>query len=170
MANLTTNPWSFTTADVASSATISSVVVNGYSALVTTSAAHGFSINQQISLQGITGANHVPNNGYAIQSVPSTTTFLVSLGIPNYANSGTAGTAYSVAYPWKLRCEQIQWSDPSSNQTLTLTDTNGNLVWTYTSATVTSGSSPSVTYGKVYWVDGLVIQALPSGTVLMTIN
>lgn len=169
MAQIATNPWSFTSTDQASSVAISSIASVGYSSLVTTGSAHGLSINQNVSLQGCT-TTPAYDGGYKVLSVPSTTTFLIAQTQPNLAANGANGSVLTVAYPFKVRIEQIQWSNPTSNTTLTITDTNGDTIWTYTSATVASGASPSSTYGKVYWVDGIVLNALPNGTVLMTIN
>lgn len=168
MANISTNPWSFTNSDQATSVSISSIVSSGASALVTTGSAHGLSLNQQISIQGVTGANHVPNNGYEVLSIPSTTTFLIQLPTPTFASSGASGNVLTVAYPYKVRIEQMSWVAAPASSTITITDTNGNLVWTYT----TSATADQVyTYGKLYWVDGLVLNSIPSGsTVLATIN
>jgi len=164
MAQIATNPWSFTSADVAVSVTITSIAGQGNSALVTTSAAHGFTLYENISIQAVTGAGAIYNNGYKVLGIPSTTTFLVQTPTPLFVTSGAVGSVYTVAYPYKIRCEQIQWSAAAG--TLTLTDTNGNLIWTYT----TPGADDYYTYGKVYWVDGLVINALPAGTLIMTVN
>jgi hypothetical protein len=167
MAQIQTNPWSFTSADVATSVAISSIAPNGASALVTTGAAHGLALYQPVSLQGITGAGAIYNNGYKVTGIPSTTTFLIDLLIPlGNPASGASGNVLTVAYYPKLRAEQIQWSGAAAADVLTLTDTNGNLIWTYT-----AGATDGVyTYGKVFWVDGLVINALPHGTLLMTVN
>jgi hypothetical protein len=167
MANIKTNPWSFTNADQAASVAISSIASAGYSSLVTTGSAHGLSLNQQISLQGCT-TTPAYNGGYSVQSIPSTTTFLIAQVIPNLAANGANGNVLTVAYPFKVRIEQMSWVAAPASSTLLITDTNGNIVWTYT----TSSTADQVyTYGKLYWVDGLVMNTVPSAsTVLATIN
>jgi|FreactcultuFSWF8_1027224.scaffolds.fasta_scaffold02648_3 hypothetical protein len=158
------NPWSFTSTDQATSVAISSIVASGFSAVVTTGSAHGFVDWQAVSLQGVTD---VPayNGGYKIRLI-STTKFYINLTQPNLATSTGHGNALTVAYLYKIRAEQILWNGSAAG-TVTLTDVFGNQVYTYT----TSSADPEPnTYGKLYWFDGLVINALPNGTVQMTIN
>jgi hypothetical protein len=159
-----TNPWSFVAADQATSVAITSIASNGYSSLVTTTGAHGLVLNQNISLQAITG-NPLYNNGYKVLSIPSTTTFLIAQNIPNLAASGANGNVLTVAYPLKVRIEQLSWQGAAAG-TLTVTDNNGNIIWQQ----VASGADQTYTYGKLYWVDGIVLNALPSGIVIVTIN
>lgn len=165
MAQIQTNPWSFLPADQAASVAITSIAGLGASALVTT-AAHGYVLYQNISIQGVTGAGAIYNGGYKVLGIPSATTFLIGLNIPRTVASGAVGNSLTVAYPDMIRCEQIQWSGAGAGDVLILRNTPGNLIWTYTAPT----ADAVYTYGKVYWVDGLVINALPSGTLLMTIN
>ena len=153
------------TADVAATVAISSIASVGYSALVTTGSAHGLVLNQQISLQGITGAGKVYNGGYEVLSIPSTTTFLIPLNTPNLAASGAVGNVLTVAYPYKIRAEDMSWQDATAAGTISLTDTNGNQIWKATAPTTGNYSRT-----KPYWIDGLVINALPSGTLLITVN
>jgi len=166
MANLSTNPWSFTNADQAASVAITSIVNKGASALVTTSGAHGLSVASKISIQGQTV---VPgwNNGYRVLSVPSTTTFYIPVDPAKSAlgNGGAVGNVLTAAYLDKIRIEQLVWQDATAAQ-LTITDTNGNVIWSQLPPSV----GVTYTYGKLYWVDGIVINALPAGTLLATIN
>lgn len=137
----------------------------GASALVTTALAHGYVLGQNISLQAPAVAGYA--NGYKVLSIPSTTTFLVAL-LPNQillANAGAGGNSLSVAYPYKVRIEQLIWQDATAAQ-LTVTDTNGFIVWSYLPAAI----GGVYTYGKLYWVDGLVLNALPAGILQATIN
>jgi hypothetical protein len=165
MANIATNPWSFTNADQAVSKAIVSVVSKGVSALVTTSTAHGLTQGKDISIQG---ATDVPayNNGYKVLSVPTATSFYVYQDTPNLAANGANGNVLTVAYPYKPRIEQLVWQKAAMGDTLNITDTNGNPVWQQTAGTVDA----TYTYGKLYWVDGLVLNAIPSGIVLVTVN
>lgn len=165
MAQIQVNPWSFTHADQATSVAISSIVNNGASALVTTGSAHGYTLYEDISLQAPAVAGYA--NGYEVLSIPSTTTFLVALE-PwqiNLANAGAGGNSLTVAYPYKVRIEQVVWLDPTAAQ-LTITDTNGFPVWSY----LPPATGDVFTYGKLFWVDGLVINALPAGLLQFTIN
>jgi hypothetical protein len=164
MPQIAANPWSFGSSDQAISVAISTIVSSGFSAVVTTSAAHNFSDWQKISLQGV---SDVPayNGGYKIR-VLSATKFYINLTQPNLAASTGHGSAYTVAYYDKARIEQILWSSTAAG-TVTINDVNGNLIWTYTTA---AADPEPVSYGKVFWVDGVVIISLPNGTVTMTIN
>jgi hypothetical protein len=172
MANLWANPWSFTSADVATTAAISSIVRNGQaSALITTAAPHGLVANQRISVQGVPqGALFPWNNSYRIDSVPTTTTLLVP--IRDYqgqlGNVGAVGNIFTVAYWDMWRGEQLLWDSPAAAAVLTVTDVTGNQVWNVTAGA--AGTIGPYTYGKVFFVDGLVINALPSGTLQITIN
>lgn len=167
MAQIQANPWSFTNADQATSVAITSITRNGEeSALVTTTGAHGLLANAQISLQAITT---VPQwrGGYRILAVPSATTFLIP--IPDYkhtlANSGAEGNVLSVAYMDIIRAEQMLWDGPTAAGVLSVTDVNGFLVWNPTA--ITGGT---LTYGKVFYIRGLVLNAIPTGTLQITIN
>lgn len=171
MAQIAANPWLFQTTDQASQFNISSLVnaAKSRSALVTTSAPHGLSAGSQISLQNITG---VPayKGGYVVQSVPSTTTFwiqddkLIGLG-----NSNASGYVYTAAYLPLIRIEQLLWQSPGASATVFLTDVYGNQIYANTTIAST-GTDEVYTYGKLYWIRGLVINTLSSGTVQMTIN
>lgn len=105
------------------------------------------------------------NGGYKA-FVLSTTKFYIMLVSPNLATSTGHGDVYTVAYPYKVRAEQVLWNSASAG-TVTINDVNGNLVWSYTTA---SADPEPNTYGKIYWFDGVVLVAIPNGTVQMTIN
>lgn len=168
MAQISTNPWSFTNADQATTVAISSIVSNGNSALVTTAAPHGYVLQQAVSIQGTTTVGWV--GGYRVLSIPSTTTYLIQTEQDqiNLAANGASGNSLSAAYLPMIRCEQILWNNPTAAATLLLTDTNGNIVWNPTAGA--AGTVGPYTYGKVYWIEGLVINALPNGNVQLTIN
>jgi hypothetical protein len=169
MAQISANPWSFLNADQASSFAITSVTNNVDSILVT-SAAHGFAVGssgQLISLQGTVNYN----GGYRVLTVPSATTVLLKNQQKNYttAAGGAAGNMLTAAYLDMIRAEQILWQPSAASQTLLLTDVNGNIVWNPTSG-ATADFAP-FTYGKVYWIRGLVINTLPAtGYVQITVN
>jgi len=70
----------------------------------------------------------------------------------------------TAAYLDMIRAEQILW-DTVAAGTLLLTNIVGNAVWNPTAA---AGEGP-YTYGKVYWITGLVINTLPAGNVQVTV-
>jgi hypothetical protein len=166
MPQIAANPWSFTNADQATTVAITSIVNQGASALVTTSSAHGFTGTPLVSIQGTTTVA-AWTGGYRIAAIPSATTFIIP--IPGYkhllANNGANGNVLSVAYPDIIRAEQMLWDGATAAGVLLLTDVNGFIVWNPTA--ITGGT---LTYGKTYFIRGLVINALPSGTVQITVN
>jgi hypothetical protein len=169
MAQIQTNPWSFVAADQATSVAITSITPNGItSATVVTGSAHGLSLYENISIQGTTIVGW--RNGYEVLAIPSTTSFIIAMEgwQANLAANGANGNVLSVAYPMKIRIEQALWNNPTAAGALLITDVNGNLVWNPTAGA--AGTTGPYTYGKLYWIDGLVINALPSGTLQLTIN
>jgi hypothetical protein len=165
MANLQGNPWNFTTADVAATAAISSIVRNGTgSALITTTGAHGLAANQFISVQGASPSGW--NRGYRIETVPSTTTLLVKITEPQslLANAGAAGNIYTMAYVGLIEVTQMLWDGPTAAGVLLLTDASGITLWNPTA--VTGGS---LTYMKAFPVNGLVINAMPTGVLQISV-
>lgn len=168
MAQIAANPWSFTTADQATSAAITSITNQGRSALVTTTAAHGLLANAQISIQGTTVTGW--RGGYIVQAVPSTTTLLIQdPNLSSLANNGANGNVLTAAYLQKIRIEQLLWDSPTAAAVCTLTDVAGNQIYNVT-AGIAAGTPGPYTYGKLFWVNGLVINALPNGTLQLTIN
>lgn len=171
MANIATNPWSFVNADQATSKAITSIVSHGVSALVT-AAGHGLTDREAVSIQGCTD---VPmyNGGYKAFVLDANRFYINTPTELNLASNGANGNVLTVAYPAtgipagsKVRIEQLVWQKAAMGDTLTITDVNGNPVWEQTAGTVDA----TYTYGKLYWVDGLVLNALPSGIVLVTVN
>ena len=172
------NPWSFTPADQAVTTPIASITNQVRSALVTTTAAHGLAQGSIISVQGLTTVRRY-RGGYTVLSVPSPTTFLINgdykfVGLPNSVGEGNVLTAVYLAM---IRAEQILWdcpdtlgvAPPTDLGALTLTDVAGNQVF---SAGAASVPSRPYTYGKLYWINGLVINRFigPGSTLQITIN
>jgi hypothetical protein len=168
MAQIAANPWSFVTADQASTFALVSIVNQGESLLVT-SAAHGFTVGssgQAISLQGGTIGAYA--GGYRVVNVPSATTVLLQNQMKNrgLANTGATGNMVTAAYLDMVRAEQILWETATAG-TLLITDVSGNIIW---NPTAIAGMGP-YTYGKVFWVRGLVLNAIPAASVVqITIN
>lgn len=163
MANIVTNPWTFTNADQATSTAITSIVNQGASALVTATA-HGLAENQAISIQGTTVTGW--RGGYKVRAVPSANTFLIDL--PDWkrtlANNGANGNVLTAAYLDMVRAEQLLWDTVGAGPLL-VTNIVGNIIWN-PSAVAAQGP---YSYGKTFFVEGLVINTLPSGTLQMTI-
>ena len=163
MANIVTNPWTFTAADQATSIAITSIVNQGASALVT-AAAHGLLANAPISIQGASPSGW--NGGYKIQAVPTVNTFLIA--VPDWkrtlANAGAAGFVVTAAYLDMVRAEQLLW-DTAAAGTLLVTNLVGNIIW---NPTAVIGQGP-YTYGKTFFVEGLILNTIPSGTLQITI-
>jgi len=165
------NPWSFLAADQASTFALTSIVNQGESLLVT-SAAHGFAVGssgQAVSLQAGTIGNYA--GGYRVVTVPSATTVLLQNQMRNrgLANTGATGNMVTAAYLDMIRAEQILWQPNAGTDTLNLTDVFGDTVW---HPIIAAAPPPSLyTYGKVFWIRGLVINAFTgTGNLQITIN
>jgi|ERR1700722_19294121 len=165
MSNRQTNPWTFTNADQASTVAITSITAQGASALVTTSGAHGLLTNAPISIQGTTDVTGW-RGGYKIQAVPSTTTFLIN--VPDWkrtlGNNGANGNVLSAEYLDLVRAEQLLWDTVGAGPLL-VTNLVGNIIW---NPQAVAGQGP-YTYGKTFFVDGLVLNTIPSGVLQITI-
>ena len=161
MAQIQCNPWSFTPSDQAVSRNISSIVNQTRSILVTTSAAHGFVEGDAVSLQGLTTVPRY-RGGFRITAVPSATTLLIQSDYQFIAlpNSGAHGQILSAVYLDMVRAEQILWNNPALGNRLVLTDVIGNQV--YSGVGAADPPSP-YTYGKLYWIRGLVIKEFSGG-------
>jgi hypothetical protein len=158
MAQIQTNPWLFTNADQATSTAITSIVRNGIASALVTSTAHGRVANDPISIQGAIPAGW--NGGYRVQAAPSVNTFLIAIPAwkSNLANAGAAGNVLNAAYLDNIRIEQALWDNTPAGATLLITNIVGNTVW---NPHTTIADAP-YTYGKMLWVEGLVINTLPA--------
>lgn len=165
MANIQTNPWTFTNADQAVSKAITSITRQGIASALVNAAAHGFVENQAVSIQGATIAGY--NGGYRVKAVVDANNFLIALPDwkSNLANSGAAGNALTVAYLDLIRAEQMLW-DTDGPGPLLITNLIGNIEWNPHALAANQGP---YTYGKTFFVEGLVINTLPSGVLQMTI-
>lgn len=76
----------------------STFVSKATAALVTTSSAHGYSVGDVVLLYGTTGMLQVAGILYSIQTVPSTTTFTISVNSSSFANAATAGFVKRLLY------------------------------------------------------------------------
>jgi len=167
MADLRGNPWSFLTTDQAATANITSITRNGQgSALVQLAGAlTGLAKNIFISIQGTTILGW--QKGYRVVDLgTAANSFLVDITPDQYllANNGANGAVFTMAYRELIDVTQMLWDGPTAADVLSLTDQFGRLVWKPTA--VTGGS---LTYMKAFPIDGLVINAIPSGILQVSI-
>jgi hypothetical protein len=164
VANIQTNPWTFTNADQATSTAISAIVRNGIGSATVTATAHGLAENQAISIQGVTPFRW--NGGYKVKAVPSANTFLIT--IPDGKSDLGPGTAFgavlTAAYLDLVRAEQLLWDTVGAGPLL-VTNLVGNIIW---NPQAVAGQGP-YTYGKTFFVEGLVLNTIPSGTLQITV-
>lgn len=166
--DLSGNPWNFVTGDVATTSAITSIVRNGQgSALITVASTAGIAVDAYISVQGTTVVGW--RGGYRVLSVPTATTLLVAITPQQatLANNGANGNVLTAAYMQLIEVTQMLWDSPAAGAVLSLTDLTGRVVWNPTaSATVGNGT---LTYMKAFPIFGLVINALPSGTLQISV-
>src|SRR4029077_5950157 len=169
--NISGNPWTFTSADVVTatpSASRSGLISSaGGIVALTTGAAHGLLANQYATVIGAT--NSAYNLFYKVLAVPTATTaklFANSLFITGtiLAASG-GGTIILVQYPYMIRGEDLSWQNATAAGELKLLDRNGNIIWDAIAPTTGNYSR-----SKPYWIEGIAAQAIPSGTVVLTVN
>lgn len=166
MADLSGNPWNFTSADVATSSAITSIVRNNQgSALITVASTAGIAVDAYISVQGTTVIGW--RGGYRVLTVPSATTLLVAITPQQsaLANNGANGNVLTAAYMQLIEVTQMLWDTPTANAALLITDLTGRTVWAPTSPT-TGGT---LTYMKAFPIFGLVINTLPNGTLQISV-
>jgi hypothetical protein len=172
MSQMAENPWSFTSVDVVTATPTASpnglVASAGGAVLLTTGGAHGFVANNFITIIGATNAAY--NGFYKVLDVPTATTahlqsqaLLLSGTVP--AASG-GGTAILNQYQFMVRMEDVYWLNANAaNDEVILRSRNGALIWDAIAPTKGTYSR-----SKPYWTDGLTIQQISSGTVMITIN
>lgn len=171
MANISSNPWSFTSADVATAA-ITSATLNADGTVTVVSAALTFNTTVEPALGfTIINASLAAYNGFykLITGVSGGTTFVLApqFNIPaGTAAAGAAGTLAQCLYRAYVRIEDISWQNAAAaGQILDLRDRMGNIVWQ-----ATSTGAGSQNRGKVFWVNGITPIAIPSGVVVVTID
>lgn len=169
MANLATNPWSFTSADVVvgtiTAATGLTLNADGTVTLTTTGA---FGVNAGDSVTVIGAALAAYNGFYKVLIGAAGTTFTLApqFSIPAGTAQSGSGTAAKCLYNAYVRMEDISWQNANAaGQTLDLRDRNGNIIWQ-----ATSTAAGSQNRGKLFWVNGFTPITISSGVVLITIN
>lgn len=183
--NISVNPWSFTSTDVASSTAAASpggMIQQGAlgAVLYTATASHNLIAGQYVTYVGDTNGRF--QGWYKVIAVPSpTTALLANLSSPTsgqpfntvIAASG-GGTMYVNQVQQNVRIEDIsiQWTSASAPTAalINITDRNGFIEWQVEIGTTSPGLA-SQNRGKLMWVDGVTVQALPAGAIaLLTIN
>lgn len=180
MAQITNNPWSLTSADVATAAITAAtgLTLNANGSVTITSAALTFNttFESQIGFTVIGATNLVYNGFYTLQAgVSGGTSFTM---IPNFTiPAGTAqsgsGTLAQILYRNKVRVEDISWqaivAAGVASGLLQLVDRNGNDIWR--SATGATAATGQINRGKVFWVSGITPISIPGNSeVLITVN
>ena len=175
--NIQTNPWNFVPGDVVNlnpTASPAGLIQQATLALIlaTFAAPHGLVKDQFVTLINVTNAGY--NGWYKVYAAPSPTTLLlVSLSTPTQgspintilAPSG-GGSVVLNQVQQNVRVEDISWQlAAAQGDTLDIRDRNGLPVW---QAAATAPGSQN--RGKVYWVDGITVVQMSSGTALLTIN
>ena len=166
MADLTSNPWSFTSTDQAANAAITSITRNGIgSATVQLGGAlTGLAKNLYISIQATATAW---NGGYRIEDVGSAAnSFLIAIPLwkSSLANLGAVGNVYTMAYPQDIEVTQMLW-DGATTGSLLITSQAGNTVW----APGSPAFSGTLTYMKAFPIYGLVLNTIGSGTLQISV-
>lgn len=167
MADIRGNPWSFVTADASTAIAITSITRNGARSAIVNATAHGHLANDYVSLQNPSISGWA--GGYRIESVIDANNFTVRIEDwrSSLANAGAQGSVLSVLFPQLAQLidvTQILWDSPTINHVLSLTDLAGRVVWNPTAV-----SGGTLTYAKVFPINGLVINALPSGTLQISV-
>lgn len=178
MANLASNPWSFTSADPATAAitAVTGLTLNADGTVTITSAALTF--NSVFDNNGFTviGATNAAYNGFynLVQGVSGGTSFVMvpQFVIPKGTAQSGSGTLAQCAYPNQIRAEDLSWQGLTgvAAGSLDLRDRMGNIVW-QAAILNNTGSAGYQNRGKVFWIDGLTPITIAANTVvLVTIN
>lgn len=191
MSNIASNPWSFTSTDVASSTAAASPTgmvqqssIPGDralgSVLYTATGAHGLSAGQYVTYISDTNSRFL--GWYKVIAVPSATTaLLANLSSPTSGQSFSTviatsggGTMLVNQIQQNVRLEDMSALNDGTapgSTLLQILDRNGNPVWLTAVGTTAIASAVSQNRGKPLWIDGVTLQAVPTHiTVIMTVN
>jgi hypothetical protein len=174
MANLTSNPWSLTNADVVGATPVASpngLVLNADGTVtLTTTAPFTVTVNATTSawVTVINATNALYNGFYKalIGSGGTVFTLAPQFTIPAGTAGSGGGAVAQVLYRDQVRVEDISWQNATAaGDTLDLRDRTGRIVW---QATATATGSQN--RGKVFWINGLTPIVITSGVVILTID
>ncbi len=176
MANISSNPWSFTSADVASAAITAAtgLTLNADGTVTITSAALTFNTTVEPPL-GFTviGATNAAYNGFyaLITGASGGTTFVMKpqFNIPAGTAQSGSGTLAQTLYRSYVRVEDMSWQGltGATAGSLDVRDRSGNIVWQAALSGVTGGTVGYQNRGKVFWINGLTLITMQANTVLL---
>lgn len=180
MANLSSNPWSFTSTDVASAAITAAtgLTLNADGTVTITSGALTFNVAGVVPANWFTviGATNAAYNGFykLIVGASGGTSFTMApqFTIPAGTAQSGSGTLAQCLYQAQVRVEDISWQGLTgvAAGSLDLRDRSGNIVW-QAAIQNTTGSDGYQNRGKIYWINGFTpITIAASSVVLLTIN
>ena len=173
MANLATNPWSFTGTDVAAEpiTAVTGLTLNA-DGTVTITTTVGLTFVTGLTEYGftVTGASLAAYNGFykRISGASGASSFVMA---PQFAIAvGTAqsgaGTLIQVQSRDNERIEDLSWQNiTAAGDKLIIYDRNGFLLWS-----ATGYAAGFQNRGKLFWCHGFAIAQMDSGTLLATIN
>ena len=172
MANIATNPWSFTGSDIAATAITAGtgLTLNADGTVTITCAALTFITGLPVVGFTVVGATASAYNGFyeLITGASGGTTFIMA---PQFAiAAGTAqsggGTIIQVQYRDNTRIEDMSWQDQAAaGNRLIIYDRNGYLLWS-----ATAYGAGFQNRGKLFWCHGFAMAQMDAGTLLVTIN
>src|SRR5262249_30549571 len=174
MANFAVNPWSITSADIASAAitAVTGLTLNADGTVTITSGALTFNTNGVPPANWFTvivAAKALYNGEYVrVTGASGATSFLMQpqFVIPAGTAQSGSGTLAQCLWPWEVRIEDISWQNAAAaGNTLDLRDRSGNPLW---QATATGAGSQN--RGKLFWVNGLTPITITAGVVILTID
>jgi hypothetical protein len=173
VANIQSNPWSFTSADPAIAA-ITSATLNADSTVTIVSAALTFNTTVEPAL-GFTviGVTNPLYNGFykLIIGVSGATTFVLApqFSIPAGTAASTGGTLIQCLYRSQVRIEDMSWqglAGAAVGTQLDLRDRSGNILWQSQIYSITAGTGYQ-NRGKLFWVNGFSPNVIPTNTILI---
>lgn len=180
MAQLTNNPWSLTSTDVATAAITAAtgLTLNADGTVTITSAALTFNATaaSNLSFTVISATNALYNGYYVrISGASGATSFVMQpqFSIPAGTAQSGSGTLAQAIYPHRVRIDDISWQGltGATAGSLDLRDRNGNPIWQAALTGVTGGTVGYQNRGKLFWVSGITPLTINTNTiVLITIN
>jgi hypothetical protein len=173
MAEQGQNPWSFTSADVLTATIAASPtgLISSAGGIVnlTTTGAHGLSTTVQQWVTIINPTLAAYKGFYKVLSVPSTTTAILYSENFRYNQTilAASGGGTMILNQWNqnIRAEDMSWLNGTATNEIIVLTKDGNVIWDAIAPTTGTYSR-----SKPFWIAGLSIQALPSGTLTITIN
>ncbi len=172
MAQISENPWSFTSADVVTATIAASptglIASAGGVVALTTTGAHGLVVGDFVTIINPTLAGY--KGFYKVIAVGSATTATLYSDKFRYAGTILAasggGTTVKNQYVQMVRAEDMYWLNAAAaNDEVIVLTRNGNLIWDAIAPTKGTYSR-----SKPFFVEGISIQQISSGTVTITVN